>query len=76
MQSGYMSTGRKRSVGEDLRVSLGPRIEGREFANSDFWSDPWNSSSASLTTEKEIFSVISRPPMPSLIPLWLALLAQ
>jgi hypothetical protein len=31
-------------------------IEGREFANSDFWSAPWNSSREILTTEKKRFS--------------------
>jgi hypothetical protein len=33
-------------------------IEGREFANPDFWSDPWNLSREILTTENRYFSVV------------------
>ena len=35
-------------------------IEGREFANPDFWSDPWNLSREILTTENRYFSVVRK----------------
>jgi len=63
-----------RAYGQEIRAQVGnarltrtclevsaevARIEGREFVNSDFWRDPWDSSREILTTEKGVLSVVS-----------------
>ena len=51
-----------RSTGICLQFSAPSRaeIEGREFANSDFWSDLWDSSRASLIAENRYFSAVRK----------------